>query len=244
MIKFQDRLILQRRNVVNSPTLFTYFSLIYQLIENEILGEESILEIGSGAGISNLFLKENVHRTDIFAFPEYGVEGNINMNNLPFASGSFGCAVAVDAIHHSPSPMTAIQELFRVVRNDGKIVIFEPFVSVFSYLPFKLFHSEATSWNFRETIDDALDIELAEYGDQGVSRWLISKLRENPEISSYKVNYLSWLSFFMTGGINRPLNIPNSLVRKVYFFEKKVPQNLMRFLGSRVLITLKRSDNS
>ena len=71
------------------------------------------------------------------------------MEKLPYKDESFNLVFAMDAIHHSISPLDAIKEVLRVTRNGGTVLLVEPYVSYLSYSPYKLFHHEDTSWRYK-----------------------------------------------------------------------------------------------
>jgi SAM-dependent methyltransferase len=47
--------------------------------------------------------------------------------HLPFASGTFDCAVASEVIEHLPEPECALEEMFRVVKPGGRVIISTPY---------------------------------------------------------------------------------------------------------------------
>ena len=166
------------------------------------------------------------------------------MERLPFKDSSFDAVLAFDSIHHSEQPSKAILELLRVIRKGGKIILVEPFVSPLSYLPYKIFHYEDTSWDFKEqgSIELSLRNLNPETGDQGVSRFIINQLSNRRTTNFPKLtvstSYLSPFSFFATGGVSRPLNTPKIFVNSLIQVEKLIPNFIMKFLASRVILTI------
>lgn len=145
MMEYRADLLKQRENILCNDGLRSYFEFLYSIVSNELEDAELTLEIGAGAAVSNLFLQNRILRTDFLAFPKFGVEGDCPMESLPFLDSSFEVVLAIDAIHHSTHPLKALSEFLRLIKKGGKIVIVEPYVSLLSYLPYKLLHHEDTS---------------------------------------------------------------------------------------------------
>lgn|GEM_PF-1885111 len=244
MDEYKVELFRQRENIINNSGLRSYFSFLYKIVNQELEKFDSILEVGAGAAISEIFLEQRIVRTDILPFNEFDVMGHCSMENLPFKESQFDAVLAFDSIHHSEKPSKSILELLRVTREGGKIILVEPFVSPLSYLPYKMFHHEDTSWEFREKGS----IELSprnlnpEMGDQGVSRFIINQLSNwrstNFPKLTVSITYLSPFSFFATGGVSSPLKTPKILVNFLIYIEKLIPNFIMKFLASRVIFTI------
>ena len=244
MAEYKVDLCKQRENILNNSGLKSYFSFLYEIVNQELETFDSILEVGAGAAISNIFVSRNIVRTDILPFNEFNVLGDCAMERLPFKDSSFDAVLAFDSIHHSEQPSKAILELLRVTRKGGKIILVEPFVSLLSYLPYKIFHHEDTSWNFKEqgSIELSLQNHNPETGDQGVSRFIINQLSNwrstNFPKLTVSTTYLSPFSFFATGGVSRPLKTPEIFVKVLIKLENLIPNFIMKFLASRVILTI------
>ena len=244
MDEYKLELFRQRENILNNSGLRSYFSFLYGIVNQLIETFDSILEVGAGAAISNIFVSRNIVRTDILPFNEFNVSGDCAMERLPFKDSSFDAVLAFDSIHHSEQPSKAIIELLRVIRKGGKIILVEPFVSPLSYLPYKIFHYEDTSWNFKEqgSIELSLRNLNPETGDQGVSRFIINQLSNwrstNFPKLTVSTTYLSPFSFFATGGVSRPLKTPEIFVKVLIKLENLIPNFIMKFLASRVILTI------
>lgn len=246
MDEYKVELFRQRENIINNSGLRSYFSFLYKIVNQELEKFDSILEVGAGAAISEIFLKQRIVRTDILPFNEFDVMGHCSMENLPFKESQFDAVLAFDSIHHSEKPSKAILEFLRVTREGGKIILVEPFVSPLSYLPYKMFHHEDTSWDFREKGS----IELSsrnlnpEMGDQGVSRFIINQLSNwrstNFPKLTVSITYLSPFSFFATGGVSSPLRTPKIFVNFLIYVEKLIPNFILKFLASRVIFTIRK----
>jgi SAM-dependent methyltransferase len=239
----------QRKNATQSPNVF-YLQWLYGKIGLEFTESKNNLEVGAGAGISEVFLTDrSILKTDILSWEGNSVKGNIDAKNLPFQHNSFMNVLAVDMLHHTKSPIIVINECLRVLDKGGKMIIVEPYVSVFSYLIYKLFHHEETTWK--------LDLESVKLkndkpfdGDQGISRTLfrtkkrISNLKEtlNYEVSVEK-QLISCVSFFATGGLTDPLKTPKYIMSVLVKFDSFLPQFILRFCASRILVVISKSES-
>jgi SAM-dependent methyltransferase len=228
-----------------------YLTYLYKLIYLEVFNSKNIIEIGAGAGISKKFLNSlNILRTDLFEFQYNNVIGQINCENLPYPNQSFDAAIAVDVLHHLKSPINALSELKRItdLSDEGKIIIVEPYVSHFSYLIYKFFHSELTSNPWKNSYAEPFINSTPEMGDQALSKVLffqkpgIEILNDVFPKNKFKIEcrIFSILSFFVTGGLNKPLPMPNLLVNIIIKIEDVLPKTLFRFLGSRCIIVIEK----
>lgn len=98
---------------------------------NNFINENDIgIEVGSGAGFSKDFIKnKNFKLTDL------GNDGhldfkNIDAQNTGFDNDSFNYVIASNMIHHIPFPIKFFQEMNRILKKDGRLIIFESYCSV------------------------------------------------------------------------------------------------------------------
>jgi hypothetical protein len=241
-----------REQLANSdkPSINEFLSCLYNLISAEISNSGQILEIGAGAGISKKFLKNHkIFRTDLFNFPENDVKGDIDSHVLPFEGKSFNASIAIDVLHHLRSPITALSEMKRVTNftGGGSIVLIEPFVSLFSYPIYRVFHTERTSNPWIGQYSEPFSSHLPEDGNQSLSNLLFTKRAGRKRLSkvfpielyTVEVYVFSVFSFFITGGLSRPSPLPRKVVRLTFRIERLIPQYLLRLFGSRCLIVIK-----
>jgi hypothetical protein len=249
MIDYSDELKAQLTNA-EKPGINEYLTHLYGLVSDEVSNSEKILEIGAGAGISKKFLKkQNVFRTDLFNFPENHVKGGVDSHALLFAGKSYDSTIAIDVLHHLKSPIDSLREMKRVTnfKNGGSIVLIEPYVSLFSFPIYRIFHRERTSNPWSGQYSEPFSSHRPEDGNQSLSKLLFTKRvgqqlvsRLFPgELYLVELHVFSVFSFFMTGGLSKPLPIPRKLVRLSFQLERLIPQALMRFIGSRCLIVIK-----
>ena len=85
-----------------------------------------ILDIGSARWNypKNRFGKDNVTTLDLE--PPADVIGNVM--NMPFADNSFDCVICLETLEHVENPFTALKEIHRVLKPNGKLISSTPFM--------------------------------------------------------------------------------------------------------------------
>lgn len=223
-----------------------YYKDLYGRIAANFLSSDKILEIGAGAGISSIFLPQYlVDRTDFLSWDEdVYVRGGIDAENLPYMDEQYDIVFGVDVLHHLNSPFLALQEIARVLKKDGRAIFIEPYVSPISYLVYKLFHDEKTT--FRFNLMQKFHATAPQEGDQGVAKALfcnekgIKILATNlPRLHVYKREYLHPMSFFATGGLTKPIRTGSKLIKVLLKLECFIPEFILKYISSRIYIELK-----
>lgn len=235
----------QFENAKKQP-MSTYFENLYLEISKRIPQSAYTLEVGAGAGISSVFLPEhNVFRTDLISANADLVKENVDVLDLPFGDNEFDAIFAVDVLHHLSDPFNGLIQLDRVKKQNGKIVIVEPYVSFLSYPIYKIFHTEKTSLFLRER-DLVQDRDKdPSIGNQIVAQTIFNRRSLSKKLdkifgqgTKISLTYRDIFGFFATGGINKPLNTPSSLIRILLKLENRIPQLITRLVASRIVIEI------
>lgn len=71
--------------------------------------------LAAGIDLTREMLREAVPRGGLY------VQGNVT--RLPFAASTFDVAVCRNACHHFPSPLAVMQEMARVLRPGGRVIV-------------------------------------------------------------------------------------------------------------------------
>lgn len=116
-------------------------------------GQGAVVELGAGAG----FLKNRLPQliaSDILA--TRFIDACFDARHLPFRPNSLKGIVMLNVFHHLPSVGLFLSEAERCLATGGAVVMIEPWISVWSYWIFKLFHHEATDpfqkeWGFESS---------------------------------------------------------------------------------------------
>ena len=245
--EYKSQLLTQLKNA-ESPAVGEYLRWLYIQVAGELKPKDKVLEIGAGAGISKLFLADfDVLRTDLLDHGLPEVQPGVNAENLPFEVGEFDAVFAMDMIHHVPFPYKVITEAIRTTSPNGRVILVEPYISFASYLVYKMFHSEKTSLCIEISPEKPIVSTLASDGDQIIcQKMFFSRLgRSNlekvlPDETEVTRKYISPISFFLTGGINKPIRLNPNIIKGVLAFEDKIPQAFLKLIASRQIVIISK----
>ncbi len=106
------------------------------------------VELGSGGG----FLKEiipEVITTDVHLGP--GIDRIVYADHLPFSPGEVKALLLLNVLHHLADPAAFLKEAERVLMPGGRVIMIEPFNSLWGRFFYKFLHHEpfnekATQW--------------------------------------------------------------------------------------------------
>jgi SAM-dependent methyltransferase len=242
------------RQLVNyeSPAPKYFWTSLYNRLSKTLPNQGKILEVGAGGGASKKFLtNQGILRTDILPFEE--VIGDVDLLNLKFEDNSFDAVFGVDVLHHIADPHLALSQIERILslESGAKIVFVEPWVSWFSYPIYRMFHHEKTSFFSPVPQDLRILSSLPEDADQTLVRWLFTSKSHQSRLYSLfprdkyqiELTYISFLNFFMTGGLRKPLSTPIFLLKAMEQIESKIPQYIMKKIASRVFIVITKTSS-
>lgn len=111
----------------------------YRMIIENIVNDGPTLEIGAGTGnlkeyYTNLIASDNT-------YCEW-LDVVLDAQELPYRDSSLGNIIAVDVLHHLEYPTLFLKEAQRTLKNNGRLIILEPYISPFSYLIYNYLHQE------------------------------------------------------------------------------------------------------
>jgi ubiquinone/menaquinone biosynthesis C-methylase UbiE len=98
----------------------------------EIAVQKNVIDLGGGGGFNKQLTKyqslfKNNYRTvDIDPKTKPDIVGNIQ--NLPFLDGTVGGVICISVLEHVEDPAKAINEIYRILENGGKALVYVPFL--------------------------------------------------------------------------------------------------------------------
>jgi SAM-dependent methyltransferase len=201
------------------------------------------LELGSGPGFAKGVIPE-LELSDVVRAPWHQYE--VDAEALPFADTSLGALVLFDVLHHLARPAAFFAEAVRVLRQDGRVVLCEPYVSALSFPVYRLFHEERLDFTVEPldgapaSGDDPFD------GNQAIPTQLFVRRRAElrrrfPELRLLEVETLAGPSYPASGGFSRRALLPIPLWRALLAVEDRLPSAAFRLIGFRLLAVMERS---
>jgi SAM-dependent methyltransferase len=217
-----------------------FYKLIAKQIDYKLKGK--IVEVGSGIGN----LKSAVPRaicTDLFDNP--WIDQVENAYKLTFQDNSISNLILFDVFHHLEYPGSALTEFKRVLVKKGRIIIFEPAVSLMGILIYGVFHHEPLAlrkkiqWESSSGFDPS---KITYYAAQGNASRIFFKKKYKNYLADWKVilrKRLSSAAYVCSGGYSKPQLYPDFLFPVINLIDSLL--NIIPFLfATRLLIVLEK----
>jgi SAM-dependent methyltransferase len=227
------------------PSLRKSYRIFHELIAHNLsaFSTGSVVELGSGIGNIKEVIPSCM-RTDLFQNP--WLDRVENAYALSFESASVSDLILFDVFHHLRHPGTAFEEFYRVLMPKGRVLIFEPRISLLGRVVFGLFHDEPVA------LDDPIEWmapaswipgQIDYYAAQGNATRIFIRGEFSEKLSHWRLHktvQLSALSYVATGGYSKPSLYPNAaypLMRIVDRIADRIP-----FLfATRLLVVMEKN---
>ena len=207
------------------PLLRILYRDFYRLISTHLsrLPDSKIVELGSGLGNIHEVIPECI-RTDLF--PNPWIDQIENAYKLSFADKSVSDLILTDVFHHLKYPGTALNELHRVLREGGRVIMLEPCLSVLGLIVYGASHDEpiAVTKEIQWSAPDHWSPESIDYyAAQGnaVRIFVSNKYRSNlMNWKKVQTVRLSAIAYAASGGYSKPQFYPTSFLPIIKKLEK------------------------
>lgn len=212
-----------------------FYERIIALIDARAPGQ--IVEIGSGIGNLKAHLPQAL-ATDLF--PNPWLDLVCDGYELPFKNESVSHLILFDVFHHLRAPNAFLREARRVLKTDGRVILFEPFISWSSLPIYGLFHHEPVAWNSPVNFSETLPRQRDYYAAQGNATRLFFRRKQLEWPDEWKIFHaeaFASFSYLFSGGFSKPSLFPASwlpLLRKCDAALSRLP----RLFGARCLVGL------
>jgi len=142
---------LRKQVISTKPFLRAIYDEWYSILAAEMPpGEGAVLELGSGAGYCDRYISRLI-TSEVFYCPT--VQLAVDAQHIPFRDGSLRAIVFTNVAHHVPDLARFFGEASRCLRQGGKVLMIEPWVTpwsrfVYQHLHHEPFCPEARDWSF------------------------------------------------------------------------------------------------
>lgn len=222
-----------RQAHLNNRLLKEWFAQTYERHIRYFSTSSPTVELGSGGSQFKKYWPKLV-TTDVL--PLKDVDKVMDAQKMDFENASVGNLTLINVLHHIPKPLEFFKEADRVLKKSGRLVLTEPFISPFSFILYKFFHHEPCELN-KFILELPSQSSGLSNSNQAIPTRLLShytkELREAaPNLKIVEIEYHSWFSYFLTGGVNHKPRLPLILWKVLNYTDRIFCFLFGRFLAS------------
>jgi len=219
----KEKTLFNRERLIHNRNLMFWYERLYRSIfrNMEDIMKLNILEIGSGTSPLKRFYP-SVTTSDILDMEHLDII--FDCHDIDKVKKFKDCSIDVitmtNVIHHLQKPILFLEKAAIKLKPGGKIIITEPYFSIFSYPIFKFIHHEPTDFSIEKPELASVEGPLSS-ANQALPHMIffsrkafIKRLSRIYSIKSVKP--FTFISYFLTGGISHNSYIPNVLYRTVF----------------------------
>lgn len=234
----QETLFLHERIINKKNFLKKLYTDFYNELLNKHFPRGSIVELGSGAGFIKK-IKPQVITSDVVKGTN--IDKVFSATRMPFKNSSISAFLMFDVLHHIKDPKKALNEMSRCLKKGGKIIMIEPYNSLFGRFIFQNFHHE----NFDPTAGWKIQGPGRLSDANGALSWIIfvrdRKLfvDQFPNLKIVKVIPHTPLRYLLSGGLSHWWSLPSFGYEFIKLLEN-ILKPLNNFLGMFVTIEVEK----
>jgi len=198
------------------------------------------LEVGSGPGTFKEYCPKAIS-LDVVANPWIDVVSD--GRHIPFKDNSIDTIIFVDVLHHMTDPIFFLQEAQRVLKNGGRLIFEEPYISKLSHIIYSLHHEgmdmDCDRRNYKlDSQKKALEADLA------VATIMFGRdfNRVKKTIPMLKLVYLNKCDFFfhfLYGNFSYQQIIPSFFYHPLKLLEK-ILGNFKELMAFKIMVVFEK----
>jgi Methyltransferase domain len=199
------------------------------------------VEIGSGLGQIKTVIPDCI-TTDIL--PNPWLDRTENAYRLSFGDASTANLILFDVWHHLRYPGTALLEFRRVLAAGGRVIIFDPCMSLLGLIVYGLFHHEPLGLNnpIRWCAPENWDATNADYYAAAGNAWRVFCRSSCFDLGGWQivsVQRTAALSYVASGGFRGPQLYPSILLPLLQGIDAILDRVPLLF-ATRLLVVLEK----
>jgi SAM-dependent methyltransferase len=210
-----------------------FYGRIVRLMDDRLPGR--VVEIGSGIGNLKSRLPHAL-ATDLF--PNPWLDLVCDGYELPFREGTISHLVLFDVFHHLEAPNAFLKEARRVLAKSGRVILFEPFISVSSFPVYRLLHHEPVAMCKAINPADNPPHPRGYHAAQGLATRLFFRKEVPgwpPGWEVFHAEAFSAFHYLLSGGFSKPAVYPVAWLKALRRFDSKLSR-WPRVFGARCLV--------
>ncbi len=243
-----------------------FYSVVDKTKAENILGEVPsggrVLDAGCGRGwlsrlavergfeVNSVDVADKVIEENDFISQKYGIKMPLtkaSVDNLPFKDGEFDAVFLIDVLEHLPSLEKALQEIGRVLKKEGKLIVSIPGYSydlIFDRLIGRIlpnFYDKKIDRSFEKlNLSHKTTIVDAHLHQFSIGR--IKKLLSKQGFTVSKIRNNAFVYPFIAGFFSGLLGVKRSRLNFLGQADLFLANHLPLFLGSSWLITCQKNE--
>jgi SAM-dependent methyltransferase len=210
LLEAYDR-VWRRKNI-----LMKLYEAWYRMILEE-LRAGTILEAGSGTGNFKRWLETQGRRCwTVDILPGKYVNVQADALDLPFLKEKLNNIVLIDVLHHLARPFEFLNGASQLLSDQGRILLVEPYVSLWGRFVYRFFHHEEVDFRFEESGSP----KKAWAGNAAIPRLVLAP--ENKDrllLKIVRLRYCEFLSYPLSGGFSYRSLLPARLLMALHHME-------------------------
>ena len=215
-----------------------FYSSIVKATNQSIDGK--IVEIGSGIGNLKAHIP-NCICTDAFNNP--WIDQVENAYKLSFNDNEVSNIILFDVWHHLEFPVSALNEFKRVLKRQGRIILFEPYISILGAVVYGIFHPENVGLFKKINMGEGMSLDkLSYYAAQGNATRFFSQKKYRKYLSGFSITEKQKLpatAYVLSGGYGKKQMFPDKYYTKIKKIESLL-EGMPSLFATRTLIVLEK----
>lgn len=215
---------------------FDFYREIRKMLNFNIKGD--ILEIGSGVGKIKEIIPEAI-TSDIHA--NEWLDRQESAYKINFPDRSLSNLILFDVFHHLEYPAAALKEFSRTLKQNGRLIIFEPSMSLIGKIVFGLFHDEPLGIKDKIKVNIPKKIQENSYYAAQSNATRLFVANEHPKLlTGWKIietKRIAALSYVLSGGFSKPQMYPIAFY-KYFKMSERLLDLFPGIFSTRLLIVL------
>ena len=131
----------KRKGIIDKLLFFHHRQLKKRVLELSLMYDKKgikVIEIGAGANpLNKYFSKAEYILTDMVKYE--GIDEIADVTNLHYKDNSFDLVICNNVLEHIPDPKRAINEMYRILKEEGDLFLVTPFLFPLHDIPYDFY---------------------------------------------------------------------------------------------------------